>query len=246
MFVTLFDLPASKRVNLKWKCEPVEQISTVTSVPKKKFPQIEQKCSTIHTDSASPPSAGCVWSEVDWSCAYDSAVMSIFYTYMSFGIQARHSWMQLTPLNHALAKSFNFLRTSAQRMLTSEEFNIIQEHIQDFLSDRDPQHFPRHGTTGAPVELIFDYLTTSNDGALSVMYRCPAPRVCGPPLMIPIARDLPVILTSGQWNTWCTLEERTAESVSMQTWINKALKARHESAELVPTYMTCDHPCELS
>jgi PIF1-like helicase len=212
-------------------------------IPKRKHVEI----STNDADTTSPPSAGCVWSEVDWSCAYDSTVMSMFYTYMTFSAQARHSWTQLTPLNRALAVSFDHLRTSAQRIITSEEFNIIREHVRDFLSSRDPQHFPRRVGTGAPVDLIFDYLTESNDGALSVMYKCPASHVCGPPSMIPIPRNLPVTFTSGQWNTWCNHsdKEQTAELASIQTWIDKALKARHKLAEHLPMYMACDNPCKL-
>jgi hypothetical protein len=143
-------------------------------------------------------------------------------------------------------QSFDYLRTSAQRLVTSREFDTIREHLRDFLSGRDPQHFPRHGAAGAPVDLIFDYLTASDDGALSVVYKCPASSACGPPLMIPIPHYLPVILTSSQWNTWCmhSNTEMSAESVSMQTWIDKALNARRESSESVATHMACDHPCE--
>jgi hypothetical protein len=82
-------VPKKKHVEPKKKCvEPRPKKNHIE--PKKEH--VETPVSTTmanHTsDPASPPSGGCVWSEVDWSCAYDSTVMSMFYTYMSFGIQA--------------------------------------------------------------------------------------------------------------------------------------------------------------
>src|SRR6266481_7027172 len=53
-----------------------------------------------------PLSGGCTWSESDWSCAYDSVLMSVFYAYLSFDDMQKQRWSQQTAINSALAQSF--------------------------------------------------------------------------------------------------------------------------------------------
>lgn len=105
-----------------------------------------------------PVSSGCTWSEYDWSCAYDCAIMTVFYAYHFFSPQCWLSWWNHTPLNKTLAQHFDGLLSSPMRMSSCQEYNNIQDGLRDILSDRDPNHFLRHGPVGAPVDLIFDYI----------------------------------------------------------------------------------------
>lgn len=53
--------------------------------------------------------AGCTWSESDWSCTYDTVFMVLLYIYHSSVIQWRRSWISLGSLNADLAGQFDHL-----------------------------------------------------------------------------------------------------------------------------------------
>lgn len=57
-------------------------------------------------ESLHPPTVGFRWCAADWSCAYDSAIMSIFYAYIPLNVENRKNWSSLTPLTRALGSSF--------------------------------------------------------------------------------------------------------------------------------------------
>src|ERR1700728_1658841 len=118
--------------------------------------------------------AGCTWSAEDWSCAYDVAIMTMLSTYRSFSSDQKSIWSQETPLNRALAISFDHLLSSQHQLLSHSAYNEI----------RDPLKFPRHGQLGAPAALIFEYLTKEINPTLSVLYTCPSLPPCEPPVLI--------------------------------------------------------------
>ena len=73
-FVTCFDVPESTQ---KRKRSAAQESVNVTKTHKR-------PCISNSTQNLDPPSGGCTWSETDWSCAYDSVLMTVFYAYLLF------------------------------------------------------------------------------------------------------------------------------------------------------------------
>jgi hypothetical protein len=246
MFVASFDLPAQTGVSLKRKCEPVEQFSTVTLAPKRKISRKEQNVETQPRPDV-PLSAGCTWSEEDWSCAYNSALMTIFYTFMFWSTQNRETWKNWTPLSNALSHEFDALLLSPTRIASRIEYNRIRDNLRDYLSAKDPVQFKRHGAVGAPVDLIFDfYLTLPANNSLSMVYSCAAPLACGPKVLNPVLTNLPLIFNNVRWREWCagTTGNADAERAFTQTWIDLALASIERHLRSTSTDISCESPCE--
>ena len=230
-FVTSFEVPVSTR---KRKFTGAEESVNVTK--NRKRPRT--------TQSLKSPSGGCTWSETDWSCAYDSVLMTVFYAYLSFSDHFRQRWSQQTDLNRALDQSFRHLMSCREMLMSCHEFNTIRDHLRDFLSSRDPQHFPRHGRFGAPADLIFDYLKQADNNDLTVIYTCESSPACGPPVIIPTEEKLPTIWSTQTWNEWrrrsewLNLEDNLTRT-SIQTLLDVALAARTEMPQNIP----CDSSC---
>jgi hypothetical protein len=238
MFIASFETPEHKRKRVN-----DESGQSVTTTPIPKRPRIS-KPTQRSAREITPVYAGCTWDNVDWSCAYDSVVMTVFYSYLFFSVPSRQTWRELTPLNRALAQSFDSLISSPTRMSSGNEYNIIRNGLRDFLSSRDPDRFPRHGAVGAPVDLIFDYLSLRNLGALTVMYTCPSLPICGPPSLIPTDHNLPLILNNVRWTEWSSAPQDIMDKAPIQTWINNALRSRQEDTDLIPPSIPCDAPCD--
>ena len=80
--------------------------------------------------------------------------------------------------------------------MSCHEFNTIREHLRDFLSSQDSQHFPRRGVFGAPADLIFDYLKQADNNGLSVIYASASSPAGGRAEIILTKKKLPTI-----WST---------------------------------------------
>jgi len=232
-FVTSFDVPDSTRKRKRTTAQQPEKVST-------------HKCPCISntTRNLGPASGGCTWSETDWSCAYDSVLMTIFYAYLSMNNNSRQRWSQQTNLNQALDQLFRWLTSSCETLMSCHKFNTIRNHLRDFLSNQDSLHFPRHSLFGAPADLIFNYLKQPEDNTLSVIYTCRSLPVCGPPVVILMEQSLPTVWSSSCWTEW---RRRSAQqdlpdnltATSMQTWLDMALTARTET----PLEITCESLC---
>ena len=195
-----------------------------------------------------PPSGGCSWSAIDWSCAYDSVPMSVFYAYMSFTEQTHQHWMQQTTLNNALGLSFDTLLQSSTQLMSTLDFNNIRDHLRNFLSNKDPDQFPRHGAVGAPADLIFSYMSLPDNTTLSLSYHCDANPICSPIILIPTEHNLPLVFARNRWTEWCSIlpqasQQLHAESASIQIWVNLALNSRLYQNHSMPYNVSCYTGC---
>jgi hypothetical protein len=236
--VASFDIPPP-RPKRNRDCDNQGKVEDNKPSPKR------QRISNAIANRKQALSGGCTWSEADWSCAYDSVLMIVFYAYLAFNTTAKDSWKGQTQLNVTLAQSFDYLISSQARLKSPSEFDVLRDRLRDFLTRQDPHHFPRRGPHGAPADLIFDYLTTPNDSALSVTYSCTSPQPCCPPTLIPTHHNLPKIFSSTQWREWClgTNEDVTKVSASVQTWIDLAITSTLRRAASIPNSAVCDAPC---
>ena len=85
-----------------------------------------------------PTSAGCHWSEVNWSCAYNSALMSLYEIYASVtaGFQLRQNFSSSSLTANMLGHFFEILMESPS--CTTAMFNHHRDKICDELSSKYP------------------------------------------------------------------------------------------------------------
>jgi len=256
-FVTSFDTPDATRkrkrttaqelvkVTKRARISNAAQILDCRSEKKNERTQISN-CNLIQ--SLVPLSGGCTWSESDWSCAYDSVLMSVFYAYLSFNNVQRQRWSQQTAINSVLAQSFRCLISSREKMMCSDEFNTVRDHLRNFLSHSEPDIFTRYGAVGAPADRIFDHLKQRDSTSLSIQYGCSSSTQCAPPITVPINDHLPSIFYSSMWTTWCESTEidHIPATASTQDWIDLGLQARLIEHRSTPANAPCSGPCAIS
>lgn len=168
--------------------------------------------------------------------------MTLFYSYMCLSAANRRAWAETTDLNQALAVAFERLLVSPALMKSAEEFNKVHDYLRDYLFQCDPRHFPRYGAVGAPLDLIFNYLTTPNDHLLASVYTCESNRACGAPICITSKRSLPLVFVHSKKGEWCRRSGLPIQSHAMrlQDWVDIAISSRRMQ---VPQVLPCDEGC---
>jgi hypothetical protein len=105
--------------------------------------------------------SGCMWSVQNWSCAYDSVFMVLFYAYREADEQWRLSWSTCNQLTGILAASFSHLSQSVTNLHSQHLFDHFRDQFRQHLSDHDPVAFPHLGAALTSVTAILDYLMTN-------------------------------------------------------------------------------------
>lgn len=210
--------------NLKRK--HANSVDTSTTTPKKKHQQ--KSASTLFSDQTlTPISGGCTWNNENWSCAYDSVIMSLFYAFLSFDDITKTDWYQQNNLTNKLAILFQQLITSESdgNIMSSTSFNYIRDQLRDYLSNHDAHHFPRYGPLGAPVDRIFDYLKMSETTTLSLYQFCSSIIPCSSAVIIPLNEYIPPIFYTTLWNTYSG-STPSPNIATTQEWIDLAFQAK--------------------
>ena len=133
-----------------------------------------------------PFQAGCVWTELDWSCAYDAVFMVFFAIYLQSSPGWRGDWRQQAPeWTIPLADRFDLLLGALKSEEHSREglsamFSHLRDQFRDQLSSFNPGRFTRNGMVTTSVcsilELLFgsalgpsivQHLSCTNCGAAS-------------------------------------------------------------------------------
>jgi hypothetical protein len=105
---------------------------------------------------------GCRWSTNDWSCAYDSVFMALFYVFRGGSLSMQETWLGSNTLLGQLASSFNRLMLSDESMTSADLFDLLRDRMRDSLSAMDPVNFPRHGLHFTSVGRIMDTVFLDN------------------------------------------------------------------------------------
>jgi hypothetical protein len=171
-------------------------------------------------------SAGCTWSQTNWSCAYDVILMSVFYAYLAFNNNTKIKWSEETILSCSLALSFQEISSSNNLLMSSSTFNTIRDRLRDYLSNLDANHFPRHGAIGAPAELILHYLTQTDKNTLYASSHCSSCFLS--PILTQINDCMPSIFFSTLWTNWCDIINQNfqPQTATTQKWIDLAFEAK--------------------
>ena len=198
-------------------------------------------CSKYHN---CPYFSGCSWNSTDWSCAYDSAFMTLFNSYHVSNELWRNAWSHCSQTTLMLAKSFDVLLSSEGKNLL---LNIFRDKLRDHLSALSPVQFPRHGAVGAPAQLIFDYLLPVTTRHLSLIKYCP--NDCYHEVVpTPYHCSLPTTLSQALWNRpidnsdW----DMNAKTASISLWIEQYLRCKLDDyvTNTIPS-STYHHGCNL-
>lgn len=116
-------------------------------------------------------SAGCRWSEVNWSCAYDSVFMSLYEVYATIGFHFHEDFCAASPTANMLGHSFQTLLDSSS--CTPAMFDQYRDKLRDELSSKNPDQFPCFGHHGASVYDILNVLFPSSGRQLIIVPYCP-------------------------------------------------------------------------
>ncbi len=84
---------------------------------------------------------GCMWSQQDWSCAYDTVITSFLYVYLSLSDDKKCSFANGTMLMRAFVRTFNRIDL-ADIKISADLVNAIRDQMQDLLSAAVPAMFP--------------------------------------------------------------------------------------------------------
>ena len=200
----------------------------------------------IHDDSTSglvqpPPTGGCSWSSIDWSCAYDCTIMVLLYAYTAATEERRLDWKHtgLAVTNHLTDNLDQVLHTTTIAS-SSERLHFAREGMRDLLSAQDPIMFPRHGQIGTPVERIFE-VTTLNDPQFLTQFECPGSPPCTTAFISQRTRHLSFLLSSNLWEVLDGMHLPESHTASVQDWVNLSLYSYHPENTVME--LTCENPC---
>lgn len=99
--------------------------------------------------------AGCLWDEVNWSCAYDCVFMIMYGIYATEDAGWHEKWRNSTPLTPVLASVYTSLIESRDRVC--DLFDFHRDAFRDSLSHLHPT-FKRYGRVGASASAVLDCL----------------------------------------------------------------------------------------
>jgi hypothetical protein len=135
-------------------------------------------------DRQPPYTAGCVWTEEDWSCSYDAVFMAFWSLYEQSSPGWRNDWVRLTPeWNIPLSDNFNHLILLANTPIDVRDrtkwFSRYRDRFRDQLSLKEPGSFPRRGPHPASASRILEITFGRTAGPYLVQHLiCQA---CGAP-----------------------------------------------------------------
>ena len=165
-----FDIEPNSKQNKKRKSNDKDASTQGFPCSKKKKAKLGRK---IMTQKSTPVPGGCVWSQTDWSCAYDSFFMIFFYMYHSSSQPWRVSWSTYSPLTISLNMFFEEM-SLAYNDGHHPDFNRNRDKFRDILSAHRPRTFPRRGHATVDVTEIFEQLDSDarHDHGRTIQRHC--------------------------------------------------------------------------
>ena len=219
---------------------PPNNSSTKTSKPKSSGNSTKQTISSIHD----PLPAGCIWSQADWSCAYDVFYMIFFYMHYSSTDLWTNTWRHYSPLAYMLHDNFNRLSLKYQQghKLT---FDQHRDELRDVLSACEPNIFPRHGHAAIDVTDIFEQLNKNGQYvcALTIQHICPHCNSTPPPTL-----HLRLSTTVHPAMLPCSLNSQLAlpTPFTIQQRTNTLIASNIESHHLGTVCLTCSTNMQIA
>ena len=117
-----------------------------------------------HSAIRSQRIAGCSWDSHNWSCAYDTVFMLLFFIYKSWDTDTRTHWRSdiNAPYRQQISNLFDFLFETPHATKSTELFNQCRNALRDSISADFPTTCPRYGQVGCAVTNILELFVRSN------------------------------------------------------------------------------------
>jgi hypothetical protein len=116
--------------------------------------------------------AGCVWTENDYSCAYDATFMAFFSTYRRSSLLWQECWRAESTINGFLAERFTWISEGFASDLDfftlSARFSEYQDDFRDWMFAVNRQKFPRRGKCLAAVADILEYFCGQHNHSMNL------------------------------------------------------------------------------
>ena len=179
-----------------------------------------------------PYTAGCVWTEENWSCSYDAVFMGFWSLYKQSSTSWRDDWIRHAPdWNGPLSNNFDHLILLANAPVSAQDhtewFCHYRDRFRDQLSHADPGTFPRRGRLPASASRILEVMFGRSAGPYLEQHL--ACTKCG--VLSQVERDIG-LLTMGLGR-----DRRTPVSLDtvLTTFIHRA------ETEILQWDATCSH-----
>lgn len=130
---------------------------------------IEEELSlSVSRQRLSPPRSfqGCKWSDVNYSCAYDSVFMSLFSAYINSDTRWRRLWSLYNLGTTDLANAYNVLCHTTSHtpgIDLSRRWDAYRDRMRDYASIMDRARYERWGAVFASAQDLFVTMNTSTE-----------------------------------------------------------------------------------
>jgi len=221
---------------------PPASLDILPAEPKKQ--KISKNTSEPKTLSKHDPlPAGCIWSQANWSCAYDVFFMIFFYIHHSSTELWTNSWRHHSPLASALHENFSSLSVNYAQGHQST-FDEHRDQLRNILSAHDPNIFPRYGPMAIDVADIFEHLnqTEQHVRTLTIQHICPPCNQTSPAVSIRLPTTVhPALLPcSGEYQLTLSTE------FTIQEWMNASITANTESCRSATVCPMCSTSMQIA
>ena len=162
------ELPANNKRKLKTRDDSnIENDMTKarqTKKPRTAQTHTSQMPTPLNVQPSQPIVAGCSWDAHNWSCAYNSVFMLLFFIYKSWDTNIRTSWRSdiNVPYRQRVSELLDFLVETPHASESTDSFNRCQESLRDYISTDLPITCPRYGQVGCAVTNILELFVPSN------------------------------------------------------------------------------------
>jgi hypothetical protein len=173
---------------------------------------------TVNVNLCEPPLGHLVWDSLNYSCAYDVFLMSL---YCAFEIQPEDWCNSFRDLNGRTEQLHGeLIRLRIQLPGNPLRLTEAREALRDRMSRDEPTRLPRLGPVMLSPERLLDWLL-ERESHLELTRDCNACRVTQR-----TTGDVSAFLHPDVWTTWansCGLDQR-ATTASVQTWTSLLLR----------------------
>ncbi|KAF5343799.1 hypothetical protein D9758_016212 [Tetrapyrgos nigripes] len=106
------------------------------------------------------PLPGCVWDNLNWSCAYDTALTLLTYIFRDVTERFSQKWSSISTHSSMLINLLTENCVLEYSSLSTDMMNAMRETLRNYLTNYDPHHFVRSGPHMASCSSIMELFTT--------------------------------------------------------------------------------------
>lgn len=164
--------------------------------------------------------AGCTWSDVNYSCAYDTAFMALYSIFIDTDDTWQIEWAQQGSYCTMLSSWYKQLAGNS----TPRLFNMYRDALRDVLASREPLQFVRYGHALISISSVLQTLFSDNISLFSKSLCCSHCHSIIEQSTVLFEWRLPSYISKASYLQQSDLPEEAAqEHLCIQDFINVAL-----------------------